>query len=168
MTYFALKRFGRVHSRYGEIRLSHKWLNEPRFRQLEDREKGVLLCLMLAASMNSNRLPWDEFKLGIMAGTTGVNLHLEKFERLDFIERLGDDQECLPKLKRVHISDDIKAEIITRQVGRCHRCLRPLEGKIEYDHDEPLSKGGSNDTDNLRALHQRCNRIKAAKTRRTL
>ena len=51
-----------------------------------------------------------------------------------------------------------------RQRGCCVLCLEPLPAKgFHIDHHEPLARGGSNDRNNLRLLHKRCNQSKSAR-----
>lgn len=47
--------------------------------------------------------------------------------------------------------------------GLCGICTLPIEGKFEYDHIVPLSKGGAHTTENHQLTHPSCNRKKSAK-----
>lgn len=52
------------------------------------------------------------------------------------------------------------SKIVLAEFGSiCHLCLKPIETKEEYsvDHIIPRSKGGTNDLDNLRPAHRKCN-----------
>jgi HNH endonuclease len=60
-----------------------------------------------------------------------------------------------------HSADDIAA-IRLRQKDRCAYCRKPLKGKGEVDHIEPLARGGSNWPSNLQLLCIPCNRHKSA------
>lgn len=62
-----------------------------------------------------------------------------------------------------HTIEDIK-QLWFLQHGKCAWCAQALgEDKPHVDHWIPLSKGGSNNKDNLRLLHKKCNLSKHAK-----
>lgn len=62
-----------------------------------------------------------------------------------------------------HTNEDIQL-LWELQRGRCVFCLKRMRwGKFEIDHHIPLALGGSNDRGNLRLLHRKCNREKAAR-----
>lgn len=62
-----------------------------------------------------------------------------------------------------HTAAEIR-ELFKRQKGRCAYCLKTLAGRtFHIDHHVPLSRGGSNDINNLRLLHPKCNLVKGAK-----
>jgi 5-methylcytosine-specific restriction endonuclease McrA len=62
-----------------------------------------------------------------------------------------------------HTADDIRA-LFFEQKGVCAWCEMALDpNDYHVDHWKPLSKGGSNDKDNLKLLHPRCNLSKGAK-----
>lgn len=50
-----------------------------------------------------------------------------------------------------------------RQNGYCYLCGELLT-KFELEHKVPLSRGGTNDPENLALACQSCNRIKGSKT----
>jgi len=55
--------------------------------------------------------------------------------------------------KRRRLTPSQRAAIIERQGGLCALSGEPLEGrKVEYDHERPLSMGGEDTLDNLRAV----------------
>ena len=58
---------------------------------------------------------------------------------------------------------DVKA-LYTSQLGECVYCSTDLSDTFEIDHVVPLSRGGSNEPENIQLLCQRCNRMKHAKT----
>ena len=63
--------------------------------------------------------------------------------------------------ERIYIPKDVKDEIFNRSGGVCKICGKPLH-KYNYtiDHILPLSRGGTNNPENLRAVHSDCNRLK--------
>jgi 5-methylcytosine-specific restriction endonuclease McrA len=60
-----------------------------------------------------------------------------------------------------YISSDVKKRVWERDGGRCVICGSTVD--LEYDHDIPFSKGGSNSADNIRLLCRHCNRSKSAR-----
>ncbi len=63
--------------------------------------------------------------------------------------------------KRIKIPLYVKKHIFDKSNGICCICGKPLS-KYCYtiDHIIPLSKGGTNMADNLRAVHENCNKLK--------
>ncbi|RYZ88124.1 MAG: HNH endonuclease, partial [Proteobacteria bacterium] len=57
-----------------------------------------------------------------------------------------------------HIPASVKTAVWQRDGGKCVDCGSNYP--IEYDHDIPLSKGGSNTVGNIRILCRRCNLAK--------
>lgn len=55
-----------------------------------------------------------------------------------------------------HCAEDIK-KIYEQQGGRCWYCQTPVGSKYHIDHRIPLSKGGSNNPNNLVVACQSCN-----------
>ncbi|WP_418789557.1 HNH endonuclease [Paenarthrobacter ilicis] len=58
------------------------------------------------------------------------------------------------------IPDDVKQYVWTRDEGQCRAC--GSTGELQYDHVIPISKGGSNNVENLQILCGPCNRRKSA------
>lgn len=63
--------------------------------------------------------------------------------------------------ERTTISRDVKQLVWRRDGGACVRCGSRYE--LEYDHDIPVTKGGSNGPENIQLLCRPCNRSKGAK-----
>jgi hypothetical protein len=61
---------------------------------------------------------------------------------------------------REPISNEVKTFVWNRDGGKCVNC--GSREKLEYDHDIPVSKGGSNTARNIRLLCETCNRSKGA------
>lgn len=61
-----------------------------------------------------------------------------------------------------HTAADI-SDILRMQRGRCAYCRAKLAASYNVDHITPLSRGGSNDRQNLQMLCVPCNSHKAAK-----
>lgn len=62
---------------------------------------------------------------------------------------------------RIVIPPAVKEEIFNRSKGVCEICGKNLyKQNFQIDHILPLSRGGTNDPANLRAVHCNCNRLK--------
>ena len=63
--------------------------------------------------------------------------------------------------ERVKLPANVKEEVYKKSGGVCEICGKPLS-KLNYtvDHIIPLSRGGTNEMSNLRAVHKTCNQIK--------
>ena len=59
---------------------------------------------------------------------------------------------------RQSIPTAVKREVWRRDGGRCQEC--GSRERLEYDHEIPVSKGGSNTARNIRILCEKCNRKK--------
>jgi 5-methylcytosine-specific restriction endonuclease McrA len=62
---------------------------------------------------------------------------------------------------RQAIPTDVKRAVWERDGGRCVFC--DSDQDLEFDHDVPFSKGGSNSANNIQLLCRTCNRKKSAK-----
>lgn len=62
--------------------------------------------------------------------------------------------------KRIFFSPGIRKKVLDK-TNICGICGRPiLDGEASIDHIVPLSRGGTNDLDNLRPTHEACNHMK--------
>lgn len=57
-----------------------------------------------------------------------------------------------------YISNDVKAEVMRRDGGRCRRCGATED--LQFDHVIPWSRGGANTVKNIQLLCGACNRRK--------
>jgi 5-methylcytosine-specific restriction endonuclease McrA len=83
------------------------------------------------------------------------------------LKEMGLDHASLRRSKRVAMREGIPAKLyfrVTRKGGgACHYCgRRPPEVAIEVDHLIPVSRGGTNDFENLVPACRECNRSKGA------
>ena len=64
-----------------------------------------------------------------------------------------------PKTKRKPMKPSLRFEILKRDDYRCQICGNTAKegAKLEVDHIHPVSKGGSNNPDNLQVLCRDCN-----------
>ena len=60
-----------------------------------------------------------------------------------------------------YIPSEVKQQVWRRDGGKCVLC--PSKHDLEYDHEIPVSKGGSNTVNNIRLLCKECNRKKSGK-----
>jgi rubredoxin len=69
-----------------------------------------------------------------------------------------------PEIKRKSIKPSLRFEILKRDNYRCQMCgVTAKDGAtLEIDHIHPVSKGGTNDPDNLQVLCRDCNAGKGA------
>jgi|GEM_PF-6955903 len=73
----------------------------------------------------------------------------------------------IPQYERIqtdesrYIPPEVKLAVWIRDGGRCVLC--GSKQHLEWDHDIPYSKGGSNTENNIRILCKKCNRRKHAK-----
>lgn len=73
------------------------------------------------------------------------------------------------KFKRIHLSKGVRHEVFKRDNYTCQECGAKLgdikpngeKVKLEVDHIYPVSKGGTNDMNNLQTLCWECNRNKS-------
>jgi 5-methylcytosine-specific restriction endonuclease McrA len=80
----------------------------------------------------------------------------------EIIEWCKDNQTEIPKwiqLKRQSIKPRLRFEILKRDDYRCQMCgVTAKDGAtLEIDHIHPVSKGGTNEPDNLQVLCRDCN-----------
>lgn len=83
--------------------------------------------------------------------------HIELYKlKNGFISDLKITQ--LPKFGRVIISGSIRHFILSKSGYRCIECgATKDETTLHIDHIKPISKGGSNELDNLQVLCRKCN-----------
>lgn len=62
---------------------------------------------------------------------------------------------------RISFTNNTKQIIMKKSNGICAICGKPIyQEDLTIDHINPLSRGGTNDIDNLRATHKFCNQLK--------
>ncbi|HEW97085.1 MAG: hypothetical protein DRR16_23190 [Candidatus Parabeggiatoa sp. nov. 3] len=66
--------------------------------------------------------------------------------------------------KRIPIPKSVRYTVLHRDHYQCVACGRKAaQVELEIDHIVPVSKGGTNDLNNLQTLCKECNRGKAAR-----
>ena len=77
-------------------------------------------------------------------------------------EQVGSkDTPLVDSVDSRHIPPEVKAAVWERDGGKCVICGSTQQ--LEYDHEIPYSRGGSNTMNNIRILCIKCNRSKHAK-----
>ncbi|MGH9891902.1 MAG: HNH endonuclease [bacterium] len=67
------------------------------------------------------------------------------------------------------ISREVMLKVVRRDGQICQRCHEPVrDDEVEFDHVIPFSKGGRSTAENLRLVHQNCNRRKGDSLREVL
>lgn len=85
------------------------------------------------------------------------NLFFKSGHQLAWTRSEDDSVIYLRKL----IPSDVKKRVFARDGGRCLLCRSAYD--LHYDHDIPLSKGGSDTVNNIRILCATCNLRKGAR-----
>jgi len=71
------------------------------------------------------------------------------------------NEDGIPSDDARYIPPQVKRAVWRRDGGRCVLC--GSKRQLEYDHNIPYSKGGSNTENNIRILCKECNRRKSAR-----
>lgn len=154
--FFVFRNFQQFDHSRTDVRIPIELLSDKRFRQLADAQKAHLICLLLLAARNRNRLPNRPLRLQYLIGATEP-LRLGALS--EFIE-VTPSCALTPadRLERRRIPDDLRATVLLRDGGRCRKCGSARN--LEIDHIVPLSRGGTSDELDLETLCRRCNRRK--------
>ena len=88
-----------------------------------------------------------------------------KAVKCDIMEREIENNASSHPNRRVYIQPVTKKDIYDRSGGICSICGKPLsKNNYTVEHWIPLARGGTNNTDNLRVAHKRCNTCKDSMT----
>lgn len=74
------------------------------------------------------------------------------------------NRNCATRGVRGAISRGLIQELMISQESKCNYCRINISGRFDVDHKIPVSRGGSNEDQNLQLLCIRCNRSKRDKT----
>ena len=122
--FFGFGNFRQFERSRREIKLPYDLLNDIRFRQLPDAQKGHLICLLLLSARMHNLLPNSPVKLERLIGAT-ESLDLSVFaDFVDFaqLEKLT-WEDCYANRR---VPDSVRAAVLVRDGGRCRRCQRAI------------------------------------------
>lgn len=75
----------------------------------------------------------------------------------------SDINPTVNQTKRILFPNNYRDKIANEQDGWCMYCGEPLDLSFHIDHVMPISKGGSNQRENLVASCPNCNQVKHAK-----
>lgn len=132
--------------------------------QLRAATKWLACGLLLVAATNDNVIPNDSKWIGqrVSLNTNQVAFGLGELFAIGFLEfSSGTETREEPWASR-HVSAALRSEIMARDSFACVSCK--ATEKLEIDHIQPISKGGTGDPDNLQVLCRSCNRAKRART----
>jgi hypothetical protein len=79
--------------------------------------------------------------------------------RLSRLRNMKDSLEELPASRRERIPEDVRVFVWERDGGCCQRC--GANEDLQFDHIVPVSKGGSNEANNVELLCSACNQKKS-------
>ena len=149
------------------------------------RRFGVIAALFVACWLLSVCAPNGElrtFKLNALKAFEDSISDMARPENLPGIEREtrnatiptwhGTKAAPLPKPKinagkRTRISLFVSKKVAAKQQFKCAICGEILDETWEIDHIVPLHLAGSDDLDNLQAVHKRCHMYKNSLEQRT-
>jgi len=142
-------------------------------RHLTTEQHGAYLLLLMTMWRADGRLPNDDKKLARIASCTPSRWAKIKDEVMEFFAIEGDEitnpnfdrwQRERRRLEgRQPMSAATRAFILERDGYQCTYCAA-TEGPMEVDHVVPVSRGGSDEMENLVCACRACNRSKSAKT----
>lgn len=142
-----------------------KWRSN-NLEEVRERDKVVQKARTAARALAEGRVPGV---LGHLATFTAEDLaiYLARWPREKSVYHARAKTQN-SRAKRFGATGSITAmdvqEAYIEQMGYCGFCAQPFGDEIpEIDHWVPLVKGGSNDPENIKLLHMRCNRTKGGK-----
>lgn len=140
---------------------------------LTHEQRSSYITLLVVTWNQLMPLPDDNAQLGRLCGMTGnrfvkcVRGKIEKFFEIRggyWRPSAGHVED--PNCRRLNVArwSALKQAIMSRDNYTCAYCGRkPPDVKMQCDHIVPLSRGGSNDPENLTAACFECNSSKGAK-----
>lgn len=127
-----------------------------KFDSQESAAEYAANCSSLINELNMPQIYDTEYNRKCFVETVGSDGNSLQEESLSVNKEL----ESVPTVRR-NISPSKRARIFSRDGKICAICGKPLNiDDFTVDHIKPLSKGGTYNDDNLRAAHERCNKMK--------
>lgn len=126
-----------------------KFLSRDRAYYAANREKETL------RSLTYQQLHREQILISRQRPEARLKARLRSHHRR-VLERNG---TCTPE----ELANVLKAHTDSQGRLRCAKCGEVIQGQYHIDHWIPLKHGGTNNAGNLRIMHPRCNRKKAAK-----
>lgn len=156
-----------------------------RYRELKHIFQGelcgdssaLLVWLFMLGEYEDGLIGCPRSMIASMAGISeeAVNAAVDRFESLGWIERAYGDRPWgwyVTDKARITFSStrlpfeqwrELRAFVFSRDDYTCFYCNK-RGGRLECDHKTPLSRGGSNEPENLITSCLNCNRKKRTKT----
>jgi hypothetical protein len=159
------------------LRLDVDITRDLRIRRLPVVQRWAWIAVLTLAAQQrpDGQIPWDARLLADEANISPGEAEraLEQYARLDLIERCG-DMAIVVGWKRIRASSAllrmpadlwrvVRALVFQRDDYTCRYCGE-RGGRLECDHILPVSRGGTDDLQNLTTACFACNRSKRAKT----
>ena len=149
------------------FRLYHEFAVDPKVQMLSEvNQRRFIMLLCMKCSNSDEKLSNSEiaFYLRIKLGEW-----IDTKNRLMSVDLIDDDAHPIKNIEvgsdrpPAHIWRVLREEVFLRDDYTCLYCgARGV--KLECDHIDPVSKGGSNETENLATACASCNRSKSNKT----
>lgn len=152
------------------FRLFAETVNDPAAHFLSDRAYRAWINLKCCEVVYNGCFPLDEaIAWYLRLKPKAMKVRLDELIEAGFVERGSDGRIALVargyenyRLSAVEWTE-IRAAVFERDNFTCSYCGE-RGGKLECDHVHPLSRGGSNEMDNLTTSCFACNRSKHSKT----
>ena len=125
----------------------------------EEKELAKLRVICPGQAKDLERL--SEFRM-----PRELHERLEKIEEImhSFLLLLTNKRQAQSKKARNSMSKSLREKILNRDNRTCQNCKKTAESfreiKLHIDHIIPVSKGGTDNEDNLQVLCSSCNLIK--------
>lgn len=142
-------------------------------RHLTTEQHGAYLLLLMTMWRSDGILPNCDKKLARITGCTPTRWSKIKADVLEFFDSVdgGLTSNVIAQWERDKnkldgrqpMSASTRAFVLERDGYQCAYCST-MDGPMEVDHVFPVSKGGSDDLQNLVCACRSCNRSKGAKT----
>lgn len=136
-------------------------LDDADFLALPEAAQGQLLKVWLLASRRDNRIPGDPQILRGLLGVKG-RLYLKELIEAGFLLEGAPTREREWNYANRAVSRENREEVMAASGGQCAAC--GTTESLEIDHIVPVSRGGTNERENLQVLCRPCNRRKRSKT----
>lgn len=154
--------------RVGRLESKREW-NDKEYKELDSQQRDTPVPLMRAGGTKKTywvylgEFYWEDESLSTHEVKALIlERHRKREKRLTRAVKHMEHTEFLSEdTGRQTIPEDVKIFVWQRDHGRCVKC--GSQGRLEFDHVIPISKGGSNTARNIQILCETCNRSKSDK-----